>query len=70
MHLYLNFKDRLAKVSSLGHGNMKTQISVRTNLISILSKVKKKHTRSILRSFLVLTIHGPYFFLFKESMYI
>lgn len=42
MHLYLNFKDRLAKVSSLGHGNMKTQISVRTNLISILSKVKKK----------------------------
>lgn len=70
MHLHLNFTDKAAKVNSLGHGNMKRQISLGTNQTSIFSFKSKKLNQMNHKVPSDTDIPWVLFFLFKESRYI
>ena len=67
MHLHLNFKDKSAKVNSLEHWNMKSQISLGTNQISVFSFKSKKSDQ--INHMVPSDINIPWvlFSLFKES---
>ena len=67
MHLHLKFKDKAAKINSLGHWNMKSQISLGTNQISVFSFKSKKSDQINHMVHSGVDIPWVLFSLFKES---